>query len=44
MFNISNKNYQELFEIYEQLHKPFQNFLKRTAQNLLDTQKNLEKI
>lgn len=42
MFNISDKKYQEFFEIYEQFPEPLQDFLKRTAQDLLDTQKNMK--
>lgn len=41
MFNISNKKYDDFFEIYKQLDPVLQNFLNITAENLLDAQSKL---
>lgn len=38
MFNIQEKNKEEFFEIFKNLHPVLQDFLIKTAKNLLDAQ------
>lgn len=41
MFNILDKKHDQFFEIFKDLHPALQDFLIRTARDLLDTQKKL---
>lgn len=41
MFNNIDKQYEEFFEIYKNLSKPLQDFLLKTAKELLETQNKL---
>ena len=41
MFNIQNKKFDDFFEIYKHLDPVLQDFLNKTAENLLDAQKSL---
>lgn len=41
MFNSLDKKFDEFFSIYNNLNEPLQDFLYKTALNLLDTQNRL---
>lgn len=41
IFNIVDKQYEEFFEIYQNLSKPLQDFLLTTGKELLNTQNKL---
>lgn len=41
MFQILDKKHDEFFSIFKDLHQALQDFLIRTAKDLLDTQKHL---